>query len=47
MAEEIFGPEAAQKFEGILLSNSTVQRRIEDIELDIEQQVIEEEKKSP
>ena len=41
------GPEAAQKFDGISLSNNTVQQRIEDIAIDIEQQVIEEVKKSP
>ena len=41
------GPEAAQKFDSIPLSNNTVQQRIEDIAMDIEQQVIEEVKKSP
>ena len=46
------GPETAKKFEGKLFSNNTVYRRIEDIEglktwiEDIEQQVIEEIKKS-
>ena len=46
-AEQILGPEAAQKFDGIPLSNNTVQRKIKDIAMDIEQQVIEEVKKSP
>ena len=45
--EQILGPEAARKFDGIPLSNNTVQRRIEDIAMDIKQQVIEEVKKSP
>ena len=46
-AEEILGSEAARKFKGIPLSNNTVQRRVEDIVMDIEQQVVEEVKKSP
>ena len=46
-AEQILGPEAARKFDGIPLSNNIVQQRIEDIAMDIEQQVIEEVKKSP
>ena len=46
-AEQILGFEAARKFDGIPLSNNTVQQRIEDIAMDIEQQVIEEVKKSP
>ena len=46
-AEQIWGPKAARKFDGIPLSNNTFQRRIENIAIDIEQQVIEEVKKSP
>ena len=46
-AEQILGPEAARKSDGIPLSNNTVQRRIENIAMDIEHQVIEEVKKSP
>ena len=46
-AEQILSPEAAQKFDGIPLSNNTVKRMIKDIAMDIEQQVIEEVKKSP
>ena len=45
-AEDIFGPETAKKLEGIPLCNNTVQRRIEDLAKDIEEQVIEEIKKS-
>ena len=46
-AEEILDPEAARKFEDMALFKNTVQKSIEDIETDNEQQVIEEVKKSP
>ena len=45
-AEDILSPKTAKKFEGIPLSNDTVKRRIENMEKDVEQQVIEEVKKS-
>ena len=45
-AEDILDPEIAKKFEGIPFSNNTVQQTIEDMAKDIEQQVVEEVKKS-
>ena len=45
--EEILGPEVARKSEAIPLSNSTVQQRIEDMAMNIEEQVIENVNMSP
>jgi len=42
VAKKALGPQAAQKRECIPLFNDTVQRRIEDIATDVEEQVAEE-----
>ena len=43
---EVFGPEAANKLQTIPISNDTVQRRIMDMAVDVEEQLIEQVKKS-
>ena len=43
---EILGPEAANKLQAISISNDTVQRRIMDMAVDVEEQVTEQVKKS-
>ena len=45
-AEQVLGPEAASKLQVIPISNDTVKRRIIDMAVDIEEQVIEQVKKS-
>ena len=43
---EVLGPEAANKLQAIPISNDTVQRRIMDMAVDVEEQLIEQVKKS-
>ena len=45
-AAQVLGPEAASKLQAIPISNDTVKRRIIDMAVDIEEQVIEQVKKS-
>ena len=43
---KVLGPEVANKLQAIPISNNTVQRRIMDMEVDVEEQLIEQVKKS-
>ena len=44
--QRYLGPKTAKTFEGIPLSNNTVQRKIKDMAKDVKQQVVEKVKKS-